>query len=173
MMAWFERLSTREKGAVVLALALALILGGKALVGAVFGDSSGARRLLELRRDQLTKMEALANEYRSAKGAASAGATALKPGETLYAFLDEVAGSVGIRSKVSYMKPSSIKSRDGKVSLSVVEMKVVDLPAAELTSFLHRVESAGDLVRVRAISLTRIEKSKLLTAVISIETVIL
>jgi hypothetical protein len=93
--------------------------------------------------------------------------------ETLYAFLDEGAGASGISAKVSYMKPSSVKSRDGRVSLSVVEMKVVDLAMPELTAFLHRVENSGDLVRVRGISLTRIEKSKLLTAVISIETVTL
>ncbi|VVS94469.1 type II secretion system protein GspM [Desulfoluna spongiiphila] len=173
MMAWFERLSIREKGAVALALALVLILGGRALVLALFGNSATEQRLLDVRKAELTKMEVLAREYRAARGATTAGSSALKPGETLYAFLDEVAGGVGIRSKVSYMKPSSVKSRDGKVSLSVVEMKVVDLPIAELTAFLHRVESAGDLVRVRGISLTRIEKSKLLTAVISIETVTL
>jgi len=173
MMAWFERLSGREKGAVAVALALILLLGGRAFVHAVVGDSALEGRLLDIRRSEYKKMEALSKEYRSVKGATIATSTALKPGETLYAFLDEVAGGAGIRSKVSYMKPSSVKSRDGKVSLSVVEMKVVDLPIAELTAFLHRVETAGDLVRVRGISLTRIEKSKLLTAVISIETVTL
>lgn len=173
MMAWFERLSGREKGAVALALALALILGVRALGLALFGGAAKESQLLAVRKAELTKMQALAQEYRRVKGAATAASTALKPGETLYAFLDEAAGVSGIRSKVSYMKPSSVKSRDGKVSLSVVEMKVMDLAMGELTAFLHRVETAGDLVRVRGISLTRIEKTKRLTAVISIETVTL
>jgi cell division protein FtsL len=171
MMAWFERLSTREKGAVALALILVLILSARALVLALFGDASKERNLLAVRKAELTKMESLSREYLKLKGTGASTSTSLKPGETLYAFLDNVAGISGIRSKVSYMKPSSVKSRDGRVNLSVVEMKVVDLPMVELMAFLHRVETAGDLIRVRGLSLTRIEKSKLLTAVISIETV--
>ncbi|BCS94725.1 hypothetical protein DSLASN_03570 [Desulfoluna limicola] len=173
MMAWFERLSTREKGALALALALALILGSRALGLALFGDAAKESRLLAVRVAELKKMETLQQEYRRLKGAATSAESPLKPGETLYAFLDDVAGASGIRSKVSYMKPSSVKSRDGRVNLSVVEMKVVDLALAELTAFLHRVETAGDMVRVRGVSLMRIEKSKLMTAVISIETVTL
>ncbi|WP_300672389.1 hypothetical protein [Desulfoluna sp.] len=173
MMDWFERLSSREKGAVALALILALLIGGRALVQSAFGDASMERRLLAVRKVELQKMESLSQEYRRLKGTAVTSSTALKPGETLYAFLDEMAGVSGIRSQVSYMKPSSVKSRDGKVSLSVVEMKVVDLAMAELTAFLYRVETTGDLVRVRGISLMRIEKNQLLTAVISIETVTL
>ena len=172
-MAWFERLSTREKGAVALALVLALILSVRAIVLALFGDASQESKLLAVRMAELKKMESLQQEYGKLKGVATTALSPLKPGETLYAFLDDVAGVSGIRSKVSYMKPSSVKSRDGKVNLSVVEMKVVDLALVELTAFLHRVETAGDLVRVRGISLTRIEKSKLMTAVISIETVTL
>lgn len=173
MMVWFERLSTREKGAVALALILALIIGGRALILTLFGDASKESRLLAVRMAELKKMESLQQEYYRVRGAVTSASSSLKPGETLYAFLDDVAGVSGIRSKVSYMKPSSVKSRDGRVNLSVVEMKVVGLALAELTAFLHRVETAGDLVRVRGISLTRIQKSKLLTAVISIETVTL
>ncbi len=173
MMVWFERLSTREKAGVGLALILALIFGGRALGGALMGDSSLQRRLLVVRRGELQRMESLQASYGRIRGQAATASTALKAGESLYAFLDAVAGRAGIRSKVSYMKPSSVKSRDGKVTLSVVEMKVVGLAMGELTTFLHRVESAGETLRVRGISLTRIEKSRLLTAVISIETVTL
>lgn len=171
MTAWLERLSTREKGALALALALALILGVRALFLALFGDAAKEGRLLLVRRGELQKMETLQGEYRRVKGAVASVSGALKPGETLYAFLDDVAGTTGLRSKVSYMKPSSVKSRDGRVNLSMVEMKVVDIAMAELTAFLHRVETAGDLIHVRGISLTRNDKNRLLTAVISIETV--
>lgn len=171
MTAWLERLSTREKGALALALALALILGVRALFLALFGDAAKEGRLLLVRRGELQKMEILQGEYRRVKGAVASVSGALKPGETLYAFLDDVAGTTGLRSKVSYMKPSSVKSRDGRVNLSMVEMKVVDIAMAELTAFLHRVETAGDLIHVRGISLTRNDKNRLLTAVISIETV--
>lgn len=173
MMVWFERLSTREKGIVGVAILLALVLGVRALVGAFIDDAPRERRLLAVRTGELKRMESLKETYRGVRGRAASSVATLKAGETLYAFLDEMAGGAGIRSKVSYMKPSSVKSRDGKVNLSVVEMKVVGLAMGELTTFLHHVESAGGTIHVRGISLTRIEKSRLLTAVISIETVTL
>ena len=173
MMAWFERLSTREKYAVAVAIVLAFGLGVRFFVHALFGDASRNKQLLAVRTKDLQAMEALTLEYQRVRQTPALTSSALKRGETLYAFLDEMAGGAGIRSKVSYMKPSQVKSRDGKVSLSVVEMKVVDLAMGELTTFLHRVETAGEMIRIRGISLTRLEKSKLLTAVISIETVTL
>ena len=142
MMAWFERLSTREKGAVALALILVLILSARALVLALFGDASKERNLLAVRKAELTKMESLSREYLKLKGTGASTSTSLKPGETLYAFLDNVAGISGIRSKVSYMKPSSVKSRDGRVNLSVVEMKVVEA----------RLYFSASLVRLAATS---------------------
>ena len=173
MKGWFERLTLREKAVLGVALSIGFLTALKFLVAPVLTGASSGKKRLALRQSELVRMQTLAAELRSVKGAGKGGVSPLKPGESLFAFLDTTAGKSGIRGKVSTMKPSTVKSRDGSVSLSVVEMKIVDLDMKELTAFLHGVESSGDLIRVRDISLTRTEKTKLLTAVIYIETVAL
>ena len=173
MRAWLDRISPREKIAIGTAIAAAIVFGIRFLVVPIITGASMGEKRLALRKADLSRMETMAAEYEALSGRVLSGASPLKAGESLYAFVDTTAGKSGIRSKVSYMKPSTVKSRDGNVSLSVVEIKVVDMDMTELTGFLHGVESSGSLIHIRGISLTRIEKSQLLTAVISIETVAL
>lgn len=171
MKAWLYRLTLREKVVVGVALVLSLLFALRVVVAPVIGGSSKGKKRLERRLADLSQMEKLAQEYRQIKGLQAGGISPLKQGESLFAFLDGMAGKSGIRDKVSTMKPSIVKSRDGSVNLSVVEMKIVDLDMKELTAFLHGVESSGDLIGVRDISLTRTEKTELLTATLYIETV--
>ena len=44
-------------------------------------------------------------------------------GFTLFSFLDKLAGQVGIKERITYMKPTSTKQKDAPYSLSLVEMK--------------------------------------------------
>jgi len=92
-------------------------------------------------------------------------------GFTLFSFLDKLAGQVGIKERITYMKPSSSKQKDTPYSLSLVEMKLNGITMEQITRFLYRIETSPNMIHVRRLSLNKKEKKEgLLNVILQVET---
>ena len=92
-------------------------------------------------------------------------------GFTLFSFLDKLAGQVGIKERITYMKPSSTKQKDAPYSLSLVEMKLNGITMEQITRFLYRIETSQNMIHVRRLSLNKKEeKEGLLNVILQVET---
>lgn len=92
-------------------------------------------------------------------------------GFTLFSFLDKLAGEVGIKERITYMKPSSTEQKDSPLKLSLVEMKLKDVSLEQISRYLYRIETSKNMMTIRRLSLTRSEdKDGLLNIVLQVET---
>ncbi|MDX2445774.1 MAG: hypothetical protein QNK29_01080 [Desulfobacterales bacterium] len=92
-------------------------------------------------------------------------------GFTLFSFLDKLAGQVGIKERITYMKPSSTKQKDTPYRLSLVEMKLNGITMEQITKFLYRIETSQNMIHVRRLSLNKKEeKEGLLNVILQVET---
>ena len=92
-------------------------------------------------------------------------------GFTLFSFLDKLAGQVGIKERITYMKPSSTKQKDTPYSLSLVEMKLNGITMEQITKFLYRIETSPNMIHVQRLSLNKKEeKEGLLNVILQVET---
>ena len=92
-------------------------------------------------------------------------------GFTLFSFLDKLAGQVGIKERITYMKPTSTKQKDAPYSLSLVEMKLNGITMEQITRFLYRIETSQNMIHVRRLSLSKKEeKEGLLNVILQVET---
>ncbi|HHE74348.1 MAG TPA: hypothetical protein ENL37_04590 [Desulfobacteraceae bacterium] len=92
-------------------------------------------------------------------------------GFTLFSFLDKLAGQVGIKERITYMKPSSKKQKDTSFRLSLVEMKLNGISMEQITRFLYRIETSQNMIHVRRLSLNKKEeKGGLLNVILQVET---
>ena len=92
-------------------------------------------------------------------------------GFTLFSFLDKLAGQVGIKERITYMKPSSTKQKDAPYSLSLVEMKLNGITMEQITKFLYQIETSPNMIHVRRLSLNKQEeKEGLLDVILQVET---
>jgi len=95
-----------------------------------------------------------------------------KEGFTLFSFLDRLAGEVAVKSQIVYMKPSRTDIKKSPYKLSSVEMKLQGVTLDKLMSYLYRIETSPNMVRIRRISISREGKqNQMLTAVLQAESV--
>jgi general secretion pathway protein M len=93
-------------------------------------------------------------------------------GFTLFSFLDRLAGESGIKDRISYMKPSKTAQRDSAYKISRVEMKLDAVTLEQLVNYLHGVETSGNMVDIKKLSITKADKKQgLLSVVMQVETV--
>jgi hypothetical protein len=79
-------------------------------------------------------------------------------GFTLFSFLDTLAGQVGLKDRIAYMKPSKTTLENTAYALSVVETKLQNITMKQLTSYLYRIETSDNLVRVKGLSISKTGK---------------
>jgi general secretion pathway protein M len=79
-------------------------------------------------------------------------------GFTLFSFLDTLAGQVGLKDRIAYMKPSKTTLENTPYTLSVVETKLQNITMKQLTSYLYRIETSNNLVRVKGLSISKTGK---------------
>ncbi len=91
---------------------------------------------------------------------------------TLFAFLEQLAGSAGIKDSIAYMKPSTTADKYSDIEFSQVEMKLKKIKFSQLVSYLHMVETSNNVVFVKRLGITRDDKDKKsISAVLHVETV--
>jgi len=157
------QLNTRER----IAVCSALLVVGVLIVGewGVFPiiryrktlDQAILTKALELEEMQgLQKTHALLKQ--NAEGIRSRLSLREK-GFTLFSYLDQTAGSAGVKDHIAYMKPSGSDLQSSAFKIFQVEMKLQSISLHQLSSFLYGVETADSLVRVKKASIAKTGQS--------------
>jgi hypothetical protein len=145
----------------------ALYLGGGLLavwlifqfiVSPLFNHLSLMKRRIAARENILTEMVQLQSEYVVMRGKSEVLKRRLserKRSFTLFSFMDQLAGEVGIKESISYMKPSTRRSQDERYRFAMVEMKLTAVTMKAVTTYLYHLETSGNLVMIRRLSITR------------------
>lgn len=89
----------------------------------------------------------------------------------LFSFIDQLAGKSGIKGNIVSMKPSTSNIKNSSYKLSSVDMNLNALTMEQLTTFLHGLEDAKNVVWIKRISISKADRSEgLLNTVIQTET---
>lgn len=116
------------------------------------------RRAVSANAERLDKMRALEQEYQALRARTDQAKTQLtgrEAGFSLFSFLDGLVGKIGLKDRISYMKPSSSTSPDPRFKLSTVEMKFQAVTLEQLTQYLFQVETSGKSAQIKRISITQ------------------
>ncbi len=128
------------------------------LVSPLFSTISIKKRRIAAKKTILKEMTELQSEYGVIRGKTEELKRRLNRRErtfTLFSFMDRLAGDVGIKNNISYMKPSTRSHEDDQYRLALVEMKLKSVTMKEVTTYLHRLETSGKMVMIRRLSITR------------------
>lgn len=74
---------------------------------------------------------------------------------SLFTFLDRLAGKVDVKEHITYMKPSAERNATLDMEFSRVEMELKNIRTEQLVSYLHQVESAGKMVLVKRLAVSK------------------
>lgn len=155
-------ITKREKYAIWIAGALiAVVIVMQAIVLPLADKRRQLNRQIEVQTQALKEMLVLKAEYESIRNIADADKGKIagrSSGFTLFSFLDTLAGQVGLKDRIAYMKPSQTTIENSPYSLSVVETKLQNITMKQLTSYLYRIETSNNLVRVKGLSISKTGK---------------
>ena len=117
----------------------------------------------------------LKNEYHQLKSQAEAANAHFKNQDknfTLFSFLDKLAGQIGIKGNIIYMKPSTSTPKDMPYKLAMVEMKLQGLNLTQLTDYLYGVETSANQMYIKRLAITqKSQESKSVDVVLQVETI--
>ena len=136
----------------------------KRLVRTIFVKESVHQDILELK-----------NEYNQLKSQAEAANAQFKQQDknfTLFSFLDKLAGQIGIKGNIIYMKPSSSTAKDLPYKLAMVEMKLQGLNLTQLTDYLYGIETSVNQMYIKRLAITqKSPESKSVDVVLQVQTI--
>jgi general secretion pathway protein M len=170
-----RRFTGREKyvvygGAGLMGLFLLHLLVISPLIGA-HDARSRSLQAKTIIRDDIIRMK---SEYQAIQRRASASTQRFagrKANFTLFSFLDSLAGDAEIKEHITYMKPSTSTPKDSPYKISLVEMKLQNITMAQLTTYLHKVETSKNMVFVKRLSVSKEGKQDgSINAVLQVET---
>jgi len=169
------KLSNREKMAVSIGIGfVAIFVLVQVAVFPFFNARERLQRRLSSHVISHNEIKQLQLKYRELQKRADNSKTRFnrrQRGFTLFSFLDKLAGQVGIKERITYMKPSSTKQKDAPYSLSLVEMKLNGITMEQITRFLYRIETSQNMIHVRRLSLNKKEeKGGQLNVILQVET---
>jgi general secretion pathway protein M len=120
-------------------------------------------------------MRELQAEYRALKGKMQMSQVRVnkrQKGFTLNSFLVQTAGQVGIKDRISSIKPTTTAQKNSNFKLSRVEMKLDAISLEQLTAFLHGVETSKNMVMVKKLSISKKDKKEgLINVIMQVETI--
>lgn len=159
-----QRLNRREQVVVYAGSAILLLfILIQFMIVPLFHQRGKLERMAQRKTADLTEIRQLRQEFDALKGAADRSVryfSRREKGFTLFSFLDTLAGTAGVKDRISYMKPSSVKLPDSPYKKSQVEMKLDQITMDQLTRFLHGVETSKNMVVVKRLSVSRKGKTE-------------
>lgn len=175
LLSTMANLRRRERLAVcAAACALVLFLIVQLVIFPVFDKRARLRAQIKTKQVNLLEIQSLKAEYEKLSLRAKGADEQLKKRPksfTLFSFLDNLAGKSGIKQNIVYMKPSTTNLKNSPYVLSIVEMKVQSLTMEQLVTLLYGVETSGEQVRIKRMSLSKGEqKEGLINAILQVET---
>ena len=155
-------ITKREKYAIWIAGALiAVVILMQVIIFPLVNKRQQLNRQIEVQTQTLKEMLVLKADYESTKKIADSERGRMagrSSGFTLFSFLDTLAGQVGLKDRIAYMKPSKTTLENTPYTLSVVETKLQNITMKQLTSYLYRIETSNNLVRVKGLSISKTGK---------------
>lgn len=173
-----KRLSKRERAAIWLGVAFICIFVLFRLAVFPFMDQrERLGRILETNIKNLQEIRVLKSEYEALNRRADTSKFRFEKrskGFTLFSFLDMLAGEVGIKESIAYMKPSTTVQKEGSYKISLVEMKLTGITMEQMTQYLHKIETSQNMVSIKRLSLTKPDETqKRLNAVLQVQTLVI
>ena len=150
------KLARREKYLVSLAgCVIFLILIHLLLIGPFFDEKKRLEMGVETKKAALDEIVMLKAEYQSLKKGGQGFQELLakrKKGFTLFSFLENEATASDVKGNIKNMKPS-VSETTGPYKESTVEMKLEGITLTQLVKYLYRIESPGDVIFIKRISI--------------------
>lgn len=171
-----KKLNKREKYIVYAAAGLmAILIITQFIVTPFFDKKERMKSNLQAKITMLGEMRQWQSEYQALKKNTQISESRFvrrQKGFTLFSFLDNLAGTAGIKDRVSYMKPSKIEQKDSAYKISRVEMKLDAVTLNQLVTYLHGIETSENMVDIKKLSITKKDKKQeFITVVMQVETV--
>ena len=154
-----NRLSNREKYAIYLAIGFVGIFAFiQVVVLPIFKKRERLQIMVTVKTKILEDMRLLQSEYdeiRKIQELARRQIAKREKGFRLFAFLDRLAGAVGIKDHIAYMKPSISIQKESPYKVSLVEMRLKEITLKQLVAYLHGAETSKNRVTVRRVSIVK------------------
>ncbi len=172
-----KQLNPREKLIIGMGLTtLAVILFVYACVFPLLEGRERSIHQVAAMEEELSDMRAYRNEYRQLQAAKRRTTDILnkRPADfSLFSYLDQLAGSTGLKTKIIYMKPSTVKNAEEKNTRSRVEIKLDEVTLEQISRFLYRIETSPHLINVPRLSIKQKQnESGFLETVLQVETLV-
>jgi general secretion pathway protein M len=170
-----RRLSRREKIAVGLTVAvLSAIVLTEWVVLPTFERRDRLERQVASKMTTLEEIHTLAEAYGKVKALADWQQARMKrreKGFTLFSYMDRLAGKAEIKSRITYMRPSTVRDDQQDRQIDRVEMKIQGAAMDRLVRFIHGIEAGESIVWIRRLAISRTGKNEEgLNAVFQVET---
>ena len=171
-----KKLNRREKYIVYgVGCLLGLLIIVQFVIRPFFANKKQLEQNLQTKKLQLGQMRNLQAEYKALKGKmqlSQARVSKRAKGFTLNSFLVQQAGQVGIKDRISSMKPSKTVQKNSKFKISRVEMKLDAITLEQLTAYLYGIETSKNMVMVKKLSISKKDKKQgLINVIMQVETV--
>ncbi len=171
-----KKLNRREKYIVYgVGCLLGLLIIVQFVIRPFFANKSQLERTLQTKKAELAQMRDLQAEHKTLKGKMQLSQLRVnkrQKGFTLNSFLVQMAGQVGIKDRISSMKPSKTVQKNSNYKISRVEMKLDAITLEQLTAYLHGVETSKNMVTVKKLSISKKDKKQgFINVIMQVETV--
>ena len=171
-----KKLNRREKYIVYgVGCLVGILIIVQFIIRPFFENKNQLERTLQTRKVELQQMRKLQAEYTALKGKMQMSqlqANNREKGFTLNSFLVQTAGQVGIKDRISSMKPTTTPQKNSNLKVSRVEMKLDAISLEQLTAFLHGVETSVNMVTVKKLSISKKDKKEgLINVIMQVETI--
>lgn len=171
-----KKLNRREKYIVYgVGCLVGLLIIIQFVIRPFFNNKNKLERELKTKIVEIQKMHELQAQYKVLKGKMQLNqgrVSKRQKGFTLNSFLVQVAGQVGIKDRISSLKPSKTVQKNSNYKISRVEMKLDAITLEQLTAYLHGVETSTNMVLVKKLSVSKKDKKQgLINVIMQVETV--
>ena len=176
LLAKFNKLNKRERYAIMLGIGVAVIfLVFQFIVEPLFNRADQKKKTLQTKAIMLRQMRQWQADYNSLSQTANISKSHFSNRQknfTLYSFLQQLAGTAGVKDRITYMKPTRKVQKNSPYKLSRVEMKLDAITLEQLTTYLYEVETSRNMVEIKKLVISKKDKKQaLITAVLQVETV--
>jgi general secretion pathway protein M len=175
LLAKFNKLNKRERYTIMVGIGVAVIfLVFQFIVEPFFNRADLQRKTLQTKAVMLQQMRQWQVEYNALTQTANMSKSQFnsrQKGFTLYSFLQQLAGTAGVKDRITYMKPTKKVQKNSPYKLSRVEMKLDAITLEQLTTYLYEVETSKNMVEIKKLVISKKDKKQaLITAVMQVET---
>jgi general secretion pathway protein M len=169
------KLSKRERAAIWMGVAfICLFILLRLAVFPFMDQRERLTRTLKANIKNLEEMRILKSEYEALNRRTDTSKFRFEKrskGFTLFSFLDMLAGEVGIKENIAYMKPSTTVQKESAYKISLVEMKLTGITMEQMTQYLYKIETSKNMVSIKRLSLTKPDETQQrLNAVVQVQT---